>query len=147
MAAANMENILFSYILYHLLNLTIKWAWGNQKKRKMNKSWLKRPIDKLINCQEINILDGTTTLTLFCFLSIAFKECHKRHFSVTLKNIFNPFYFPKNKKKKLFVTFLACSIAASLSQPYACVREWGFPYWLIKKGIILSRTRGSWINV
>lgn len=40
-------------------------------------------------------------------------------------------------------TCRACSTACSASQPYACVRLWGFPYWSVMNGNMASRTRGS----
>jgi len=42
------------------------------------------------------------------------------------------------------ITCLAFSTAFSASQPYAWVLEWGFPCECKLKGIIASRTRGSW---
>jgi hypothetical protein len=37
----------------------------------------------------------------------------------------------------------AISTALSASQPYACVRLWGFPYWSVKNGSMASKTLGS----
>lgn len=41
------------------------------------------------------------------------------------------------------LTFLAFSMAASLSQPQACVLECGLPQYAVRYGSILSRTLGS----
>jgi len=44
---------------------------------------------------------------------------------------------------QLKITFLAVSIAFSLSQPYACVLECGLPYRPVKYGSMASNTLGS----
>lgn len=69
---------------------------------------------------------------------------------ILLNNYFFQNYFENNLIKfKLYMilTLRASSIAASDSHPYTWVLECGFPKYVVKYGIILSNTLGSYIKI